>query len=202
MHRPLSLITAGGVAAAGALLVATALPAGAATAVLDAQMRRARVSFLPGVLAARPVHQLAHHPGDVHGHDNRNALHNRAARHRRPRFGHGDVGGRPSVPPATSALSRLPTTAPLTLLAGPRRSPAPTSQQRTGLAVDTIPVADATYTIPDEASAVAGAIAAVPTPVTTPATPALPLPHRRQHPTLTDNAAGGISSANHRSRHQ
>ena len=48
MHRPLFLLTAGSVAAVGGLIVASAMPAGAATAVLDAQMQSSPCSTAPG----------------------------------------------------------------------------------------------------------------------------------------------------------
>ena len=106
MHRPLFLVTAGSIAAAGGLIFASALPAAAATA---GPRRRTPVPLLA---PRRPAQQPD--PGDVRGHDSGSARHHRAGRPLSTSVPARSI--RPSAPPPTSALSRLPTTAPLTLL--------------------------------------------------------------------------------------
>ena len=93
MHRPLFVITAGSVAACGALIFASALPAAAATADPGrddgAVAQMARVSLLVGD---------CRHPGDVLGHINGHARHNRAHRPDDPVPRSSSTSPRPSAP--------------------------------------------------------------------------------------------------------
>ena len=131
MHRPLFLVAAGSVAAVGGLLVASAMPAGAATAVRAETMAVAlyapvtsavyRDALSPRDCADTPVTFTVTSTGVL-------AITAPTTPSTSVRPAVAATPARPSAPPPTSALSRLPTTAPLTLLPGPRRSPQPTSE--------------------------------------------------------------------------
>ena len=193
MHRPLFLATVGSAAAVGGLLIASAMPAGAATAVLDAQMQTGPCIVPTGSAsgsactppATTPVTFTVTTVGTL----------SISAPLLSVNLGSAAVGGTVGAPANFGPVTVIDNRAldPAGWIATVACTDFTTGL---GLAVDTIPVGDATYTVPDEASGVAGAIAAVPTPVTVPATPALPLPSSvGLTPTLTDNAAGGISLA-------
>ena len=148
MHRPLFLITAGSVAAVGGLLVASAMPAGAATSVRAETMARTA----PCTPVYRSPGGLRRHHGDVHGHDNRSARHNRAGLHQA--FGTdvavgGTLGSAGDFGPVTVTDKRALNPA------GWTATVSSTDFVNTAVPADTIPAGDATY--------VTGAVAQTPT---------------------------------------